>query len=103
MLDLAQDLCHQAGSKWCLTKVAVAHKTGLCPVGETSVVIAASSTHRQDALQVLTSNYVLSATSALVAVCFLVVHCGDLLAPPTVTLGADHKTFVHEGCCMADR
>ena len=30
----------------------MAHKTGLCPVGETSVVIAVSSTHRQDALQV---------------------------------------------------
>ena len=51
---LPQDLCYQAGSKWSLTKVAVAHKTGLCPVGETSVVIVVSSTHRQDALQVAT-------------------------------------------------
>lgn len=48
----AQDLCQQASTKWSVTKVAVAHKTGLCPVGETSVVIAVSSTHRQDALQV---------------------------------------------------
>lgn len=48
---VVRGLCQQARSKWSLTKVAVAHKTGLCPVGETSVVIAVSSTHRQDALQ----------------------------------------------------
>ncbi|KAL3133152.1 hypothetical protein ABBQ38_007046 [Trebouxia sp. C0009 RCD-2024] len=47
-----QALCTQACTRWSLTKVAVMHKVGLCPVGETSVVIAVSSTHRQDALQV---------------------------------------------------
>ena len=47
-----QNLCNQASNKWSLTKLAVMHKVGLCPVGETSVVIAVSSTHRQDALQV---------------------------------------------------
>lgn len=50
---ILQELCSQACSKWSLTKVAVMHKIGLCPVGETSVVIAVSSTHRLDALQVL--------------------------------------------------
>ncbi len=56
LLALPQGLCQQARNKWSLTKVAVAHKTGLCPVGDTSVVIAVSSTHRQDALQVMSAD-----------------------------------------------
>lgn len=51
-VSVLQELCTQACAKWSLTKVAVMHKVGLCPVGETSVVIAVSSTHRQAALQV---------------------------------------------------
>ena len=49
---IPQELCTDASQRWSLTKIAVAHKIGPCPVGDTSVVIAASSTHRRDALEV---------------------------------------------------
>ena len=69
-LRCPQDLCQQARNKWSLTKVAVAHKTGLCPVGETSVVIAVSSTHRQDALQVMSAD-LCRKSSKVMSVCLL--------------------------------
>ena len=47
-----QNICKQAGVKWDIKKMALAHKTGLCGVGEASVMIAASSPHRRDALEV---------------------------------------------------
>ncbi|RKO91973.1 Molybdopterin biosynthesis MoaE, partial [Blyttiomyces helicus] len=34
-----------------LSKIAIAHRTGTVPVGEESVIIAASSPHRRDALE----------------------------------------------------
>ena len=40
-----------ARGRWSLTKLAVAHRTGTVRVGESSVVIAASSAHRADALE----------------------------------------------------
>lgn len=42
-----QSLITDARSKWQLTKVAVYHRLGTVPVGETSVIIAVSSEHRQ--------------------------------------------------------
>ena len=48
----AQELCQLARSKWELRGVAVAHRTGLVRVGEASVVIAVSSAHRREALEV---------------------------------------------------
>lgn len=45
-------ICHLAASKWELKKVAVAHRTGVVAVGEASVIIAASSAHRREALEV---------------------------------------------------
>ena len=35
-----------------MKKMAVAHKIGLCDVGQTSVIIAVSSAHRREALEV---------------------------------------------------
>lgn len=37
--------------KWGLERVAIVHRTGLLPVGEASVVIAISSTHRDEAFE----------------------------------------------------
>src|SRR3954454_25331337 len=44
------NLIHEARTKWDLTKVAIYHRTGTVPVGETSVVVAISSIHRQESL-----------------------------------------------------
>ncbi|KAJ1969549.1 hypothetical protein H4R35_006110 [Dimargaris xerosporica] len=41
----------EARQQWPLHHVSIAHRLGDCPVGEISVVIAISSTHRQAALQ----------------------------------------------------
>jgi molybdopterin synthase catalytic subunit len=46
-----RELCAMARGRWSLTKLAVAHRTGTVRVGESSVVIAASSAHRADALE----------------------------------------------------
>ncbi|KAI9278006.1 Molybdopterin biosynthesis MoaE [Sporodiniella umbellata] len=40
----------EARSKWDLKHIGVFHRTGSVPVGQTSVVIAVSSTHRKDGL-----------------------------------------------------
>lgn len=37
--------------KWGLERVAIVHRIGLLPVGEASVVIAISSTHRDEAFE----------------------------------------------------
>lgn len=47
-----QELCQQACAQWHLCKVAIAHRTGTVAVGEASVVIAVSSAHRREALEV---------------------------------------------------
>ncbi|KAK6138266.1 hypothetical protein DH2020_028013 [Rehmannia glutinosa] len=43
-------ICSSARSSWNLYAIAVAHRLGPVPVGETSVLIAISSVHRADAL-----------------------------------------------------
>ncbi|KAI8068678.1 Molybdopterin biosynthesis MoaE [Gongronella butleri] len=40
------ELVAEARAKWALMHVAIYHRTGTVPVGETSVVIACSSAHR---------------------------------------------------------
>ena len=45
-------VCVRTREKWAgLTRLAVAHRLGLVPVGEASVIIAVSSPHRRDALE----------------------------------------------------
>ena len=51
-LACAQEICGEAAQKWSLKKVAMAHRTGLVGIGHPSVIIAASSAHRADALEV---------------------------------------------------
>jgi molybdopterin synthase catalytic subunit len=49
---LPQELCQQACRQWQLCKIAVAHRSGAVLVGEASVIIAVSSAHRREALEV---------------------------------------------------
>jgi len=51
-LKQLQEMCEAALKQWSLIKIAVAHRTGVVGVGEASVVIATSSAHRRDALEV---------------------------------------------------
>lgn len=44
-------VCSSARASWNLHSIAVAHRLGTVPVGETSVFIAVSSVHRADALE----------------------------------------------------
>ncbi|MEW5305126.1 MAG: hypothetical protein WDW36_007687 [Sanguina aurantia] len=46
-----QLLCQELACKWSVTKVAVAHRTGLVAIGEASVIIAVSSPHRREAIE----------------------------------------------------
>lgn len=45
-----KSICMSARSSWNLSLIAVAHRLGPVPVGETSVFVAISSIHRADAL-----------------------------------------------------
>ncbi|KAK7259945.1 hypothetical protein RIF29_25579 [Crotalaria pallida] len=44
-------VCSSARASWNLHSIAVVHRLGTVPVGETSVFIAVSSVHRADALE----------------------------------------------------
>ncbi|KAI3876368.1 hypothetical protein MKW98_021220 [Papaver atlanticum] len=45
-----KSICSSARLSWSLEAIAVAHRLGSVPVGETSVFVAISSVHRDDAL-----------------------------------------------------
>lgn len=45
-----KDIIIESRQKWKLKHISVYHRTGIVPVGETSVVIAISSTHRADSI-----------------------------------------------------
>jgi molybdopterin synthase catalytic subunit len=44
-------IINQMRKRWVLERVAIAHRTGVCPVGEASVIIAVSSAHRKQAIE----------------------------------------------------
>jgi len=46
-----RSLAAQAKRRWGLRKVAMAHRTGVVPVGEASVAIAVSAGHRREAFE----------------------------------------------------
>jgi MoaE-MoaD fusion protein len=48
--DVMADLGKQLGERYELCAVAITHRTGVCEIGEASVVIAVSAPHRQAAL-----------------------------------------------------
>ncbi|XP_077240100.1 molybdopterin biosynthesis MoaE family protein [Tasmannia lanceolata] len=45
-----KSICSSARSDWNLDSIAVAHRLGTVPVGESSVFVAVSAVHRSDAL-----------------------------------------------------
>lgn len=45
-----RSICSSARSSWDLDAIAVAHRLGIVPVGQTSVFVAVSAVHRSDAL-----------------------------------------------------
>ncbi|CAO3629456.1 unnamed protein product [Cunninghamella blakesleeana] len=45
-----EEIIIESRQKWRLKHLSVYHRTGVVPVGETSVVIAISSTHRADSI-----------------------------------------------------
>lgn len=48
----SQELCIEVHEKWSVVKVAIAHRTGTVAVMEPSVIIAVSSAHRRESLEV---------------------------------------------------
>lgn len=44
-------LARQAGERWRIVRIAIAHRIGLVNIGETSVAIAVSSAHRAEAFE----------------------------------------------------
>ncbi len=44
-------LARQAGERWQIVRIAIAHRIGLVNIGETSVAIAVSSAHRAEAFE----------------------------------------------------
>jgi len=44
-------ICDQIRAKWNVIHIALVHKIGEVPIGETSVLVAVSSAHRRDSLQ----------------------------------------------------
>lgn len=46
-----RSICSSARSSWGLDSIAVAHRLGTVPVGETSVFVAISAVHRADAME----------------------------------------------------
>ncbi|XP_062082336.1 molybdopterin synthase catalytic subunit [Humulus lupulus] len=65
-LKCVNTICSSARSSWNLHSMAVAHRLGPVPVGETSVFIAVSSVHRADALEAC--KYVIDEVKALVPI-----------------------------------
>lgn len=47
-----QEVGEQIHRKWQVCKVAIAHRTGIVRIGQSSVIIAVSSAHRAEALEV---------------------------------------------------
>jgi molybdopterin synthase catalytic subunit len=50
--SFGQELCDEVLSKWTIAKISLAHRTGKVDVGEASVIVAVSSAHRREALEV---------------------------------------------------
>ncbi|MDG2308167.1 MAG: molybdenum cofactor biosynthesis protein MoaE [Candidatus Binatia bacterium] len=46
-----QSIAAEASTRWPVAKISVVHRTGVVPIGEASVAIAASSAHRGDAFE----------------------------------------------------
>jgi molybdopterin synthase catalytic subunit len=46
-----EGICAKIRERWAVRHIAMAHRTGVVPIGEASVEIAVSSAHRREALE----------------------------------------------------
>ena len=46
-----QAICEEAAERWDVRRAVAIHRTGLCSLGEPTVVIACGAPHRKDALE----------------------------------------------------
>lgn len=51
-LKKLKEICETAKSRWDIRRISIMHRIGIVPVKEASVVIAVSSPHRKDSLEV---------------------------------------------------
>lgn len=68
-------LCEKACDQYNLTRVAMVHKLGECPVGEASVIIVCSSPHRRDSLDAV--SFFIDTLKATVPIWKREVYAGD--------------------------
>ena len=52
-IECMKEICNNIRLKWNVIKIVIQHKVGDCPIGEISVLIAISSTHRVESLQAI--------------------------------------------------
>jgi molybdopterin converting factor subunit 1 len=50
-LSEMRKLAHEAGTRWKIVRIAIAHRIGVVEIGETSVAIAVSAAHRGEAFE----------------------------------------------------
>lgn len=50
-LSEMRKLAHEAGMRWKIVRIAIAHRIGVVDIGETSVAIAVSAAHRAEAFE----------------------------------------------------
>jgi molybdopterin synthase catalytic subunit len=46
-----EKIAEEARGRWALCRIAIAHRVGIVPIGETSVAIAVSAPHRAEAIE----------------------------------------------------
>jgi len=46
-----QKICTQIREKWQVLKIAIVHRIGVVPVGDSSIIIVVSSAHRRESLE----------------------------------------------------
>lgn len=101
-----KSICSSARSSWNLHSIAVAHRLGPVPVGETSVFIATSSVHRDDALEAC--KYVIDELKASVPIWKKEVYAnGEVwkenpeFLERRLELGKEAKVHDKKSCCGA--
>lgn len=68
-------LCREASEQWDISRIAIVHKLGDCPVGEASVIIVASSPHRRASLDAV--SFLIDALKARVPIWKREIYSGD--------------------------
>ncbi|KAK8476699.1 hypothetical protein V6N11_019809 [Hibiscus sabdariffa] len=93
-----KSICHSARSSWDLHSIAVVHCLGTVPVGETSVFIAVSATHRADALDAC--KFLIDELKASVPIWKKEVYSnGEVWKENTEFLERKSELGKNDGCC----